>query len=91
MYHPMLIDSGKAIRLPDAPSKQKSLTFYKQQEYRKKHQHIAPEIVLGQPPSFSLDMFSLGLVMTDVSGKFKMESVFGRTKAIPPTGSKVKV
>ena len=76
MYHPMLIDSGKAVQLSDAPSKQKSLTVYKQEECRKKHQHIAPKIVLGQQPSFILDMFSLGLVMADVSGKVKMESLF---------------
>lgn len=76
MYHPMLIDFGKAIRLSVAPSKQKSMTAHEQEEYRKKHRHIAPEIVLGQPPSFASDMFSLGIVMADVSGKVKMESYF---------------
>ena len=76
MYHPMLIDFGKAIRLSDAHSKRKSMTAQEQEEYRKRHRHIAPEIVLGQPPSFASDMFSLGLVMEDVSGKVKMESNF---------------
>ena len=41
MYHPMLIDFGKAIWLSDAPSKKKSLTAHKQGEYRRKHRHIA--------------------------------------------------
>ena len=75
-YHTMLIDFGKAIWLSDAPSKQKSMTAHEQEEYRKKHRHIAPEIVLGQPPSFASDMFSLGIVMADVSGKINMERYF---------------
>jgi len=72
----MLIDFGKAIWLSDAPSKQKFMTAHKQEEYRKKHRHIAPEIVLGQPPSFASDMFSLGIVTADVSGKINMERYF---------------
>ena len=86
MYHPMLIDFGKAIRLSDAPSKQKSMTAQEQEEYRKRHRHIAPELVVGQPPSFASDMFSLGLVMKDVSGKVKMGSNFvaGQRKCLQP-------
>ena len=57
IYHPMLIDFGKAIQLSTASSKKKSLTALQQEEYRKKHQHIAPEIVVGQPPSFASDIF----------------------------------
>lgn len=52
------------------------MTAHEQEEYRKKHRHIVPEIVLGQPPSFALDMFSLGIVMADVSGKINMKSYF---------------
>ena len=86
MYHPMLIDFGKAIRLSDAPSKQKSMTAQEQEEYRKRHRHIAPELVVGQPPSFASDMFSLGLVMKDVSGKVKIGSNFvaGQRKCLQP-------
>lgn len=73
-YHPMLIDSGKAIPLSDAPSKQKCLSATEQEEYRKKHRHIAPELVLGKPPSFASDIFSFGVVMADVSSKIKMET-----------------
>ena len=76
----MLIDFGKAIRLSDASSKRKSMTAREQEEYRKGYRHIAPGIVLGQPPSFASDMFSLGLVMEDVSGKVKMESNFVQDK-----------
>ena len=71
----MLIDFGKAIQLSTA-SKNKSLTSLQQEEYRKKHQHIAPEIVVGQPLSFASDIFSIGMVMVDVSGKVEMESFF---------------
>lgn len=75
-YHPMLIDYGKAIPLSDAPSKRKSLNALEQEEYRKRHRHIAPEIVLGQPPSFASDIFSFGLVMSDVSSKIETEQCF---------------
>lgn len=67
-YHPMLIDYGKAIPLSDAPSKRKSLNALEQEEYRKRHRHIAPEIVLGQPP--------FGLVMSDISSKIETEQCF---------------
>lgn len=75
-YHPMLIDYGKAIPLSDAPSKRKSLNALEQEEYRKRHRHIAPEIVLGQPPSFASDVFTFGLVMSDVSSKIETEQCF---------------
>lgn len=68
-YHPMLIDFGKAIHLSEAPSKRKSLTACEQDEYRNKYRHIAPEIVLGDPPSFASGIYSFGVVMSDVSGK----------------------
>lgn len=73
-YHPMLIDFGKAIPLSDAPSKRKCLSAIQQEEYRKKHRHIAPELVLGKAPSFASDIFSFGVVMADVSSKVKMET-----------------
>lgn len=75
-YHPMLIDYGKAILMSDAPSKRKSLNALEQEEYRKRHRHIAPEIVLGQPPSFASDIYSFGLVMSDVSSKIETEQYF---------------
>lgn len=75
-YHPMLIDFGKSIQISEAPSKRKSLTLLEQDEYRKKHKHIAPEVVLGHPPSFLSDIFSFGVVMSDVSNRVKTESCF---------------
>ena len=75
-YHPMLIDFGKSIQISEAPSKRKSLTLLEQNEYRKKHRHIAPEVVLGHPPSFLSDIFSFGVVMSDVSHRVKTESCF---------------
>ena len=75
-YHPMLIDFGKSIPISQAPSKRKFLTLFEQDEYRKKHRHIAPEIVIGHPPSFASDIFSFGVVMSDVSSKVKTESCF---------------
>ena len=72
----MLIDYGKAILLSDAPSKQKSLNALEQEEYKRRHRHIAPETVLGQLPSFAPDIFSFGLVMSDVSSKIETEQCF---------------
>ena len=37
----------------------------------KEHRHRAPEIVLGQTPSFASDMCSLGVDMADASSKTK--------------------
>lgn len=42
----------------------------------KEHRHRAPEIVLGQTPSFASDMCSLGVHMADASSKINMESYF---------------
>ena len=83
-YHPMLIDFGKAILLSEAPLKQKSLTALEQADYRKKHRHIAPEIVLGHPPSFASDIFSFGVVMSYVSDKIETDSCFleGQRKSL---------
>ena len=75
-YHPMLIDYGKAILLTDAPSKRKSFNALEQEEYRKRHWHIAPEIVLGWLPSFACDIFSFGLVMSNVSSKIESGQYF---------------
>ena len=75
-YHPMLIDFGKSIQISEAPSKRKSLTLLEQDEYRKKHRHIAPEIVLGHPPSFPSDIFSFGVLLSDVSSRVNTESCF---------------
>mgnify|MGYP001792716130 CR=1 FL=1 len=83
-YHLMFIDFGKSIAISKAPSKRKLLAPLQQEEYRKKHRHIAPQIALGQPPSCASDIFSFGVVMSDVSSKVKAESSFldGQNKCL---------
>lgn len=75
-FHPMLIDFGKTIEISEAVSKKKCLSKPEQDEYRKKYRHIAPEIALGQPPSFASDIFSFGVVMSDVSVTISPENCF---------------
>lgn len=75
-FHPMLIDFGKSIEVSEAISKKKCLSAHEQDDYRKKYRHIAPEIILGQPPSFASDLFSFGVVMSDVSGNIPFELCF---------------
>jgi len=72
----MLIDFGKSIEVSEAISKTKCLSAHKQDEYRKRYRHIAPEIILGQPPSFASDVFSFGVVMADISAKIPSENCF---------------
>lgn len=75
-YHPLLIDFGKAILFSEAPLKQKSLTALEQGDYRKRHRHIAPGIVQGHSSSFASDIFSFGVVMSDVSDKIESDGCF---------------
>ena len=72
-YHPMLIDFGKAISVYEAHLKRKDLTLYEQAEYWRKHRHIAPEIVEGQSPSYFSDIYSVGVLMANVSDKIHTE------------------
>lgn len=75
-FHPMLIDFGKSIEVSEAVFKTKCLKAHEQDEYRKKYRHIAPEIILGQPPSFASDIFSFGIVMADISANIPSENCF---------------
>ena len=75
-FHPMLIDFGKSIEVSEAIFKTKCLSAHEQDEYHKKYRHIAPEIVLGQPPSFASDIFSFGVVMADISANIPSENCF---------------
>lgn len=83
-FHPMLTDFGKSIKVSGAVFKTKCLSAHEQDEYRKKYWHIAPEIILGQPPSFASDIFSFGIVMADISANFPSEncSVEGQRKCL---------
>lgn len=75
-FHPMLIDFGKSIEVSEAVFKTKCLNAHEQDEYHKKYRHIAPEIILGQPPSFASDIFSFGIVMADISANIPSENCF---------------
>lgn len=83
-FHPMLIDFGKSIEVSEATSKRKSLSAHEQDGYSKKYRHIAPEIILGQPPSFASDLFSFGVVMSDISANIPCENCFleGKKKCL---------
>ena len=83
-FHPMLIDFGKSIEVSEATTKRKCLSAHEQDDYRKKYRHIAPEIILGQPPSFASDVFSFGVVMSDISTNIPYENCFleGQTKCL---------
>lgn len=78
----MLIDFGKSIEVSEATSKRKCLSAHKQDGNRKKYRHIAPEIILGQPPSFASDLFSFGVVMSDISANIPCENCFLEGKRI---------
>ena len=60
----------------DAYLQRKSLNHQEQAEYRRKYLHIAPEIVKGQAPSYLSDVYSMGMLMADVRGKFPPEKTF---------------
>ena len=75
-YHPLLIDFGKAISVSEAPLRRKTLNLQEQAEYRRRYRHIAPEIVKGQAPSCLSDIYSVGVLMADVSGKIPSERTF---------------
>ncbi|PFX15194.1 putative serine/threonine-protein kinase [Stylophora pistillata] len=75
-FHPMLIDFGKSVGVSEATSKRRSLSAHEQDGYRKKYRHIAPEIILGKPPSFASDLFSVGVVMSDISANIPSERCF---------------
>ena len=81
---PCLLTLENPLQASKAPSKQKLLAPLQQEEYRKKYRHIAPEIALGQPPSCASDIFSFGVVMSDVSSKVKTETSFldGQNKCL---------
>ena len=70
-YRAVLVDFGKCITT--GAGSVKHLSHEEQEEYRRKHAHIAPEIVSGvSKPSAASDVFSFGRIAS-VIGK-KVES-----------------
>ena len=67
-YRAVLIDFGKCI--PTAAGSLKHLSHEEQQEYHKKHAHIAPEIVSGaSKPSAASDVYSFGRIASIIAKK----------------------
>ena len=66
-YRALLIDFGKCVALTAAGSLVKHFTPEEQKLYKRKHGHIAPEIVRdASPPSHASDVFSFGRVICSV-------------------------
>ena len=66
-YRAILIDFGKCVALTAVGSLVKHFTPEEQKLYKRKHGHIAPEIVCGtSPPSHASDVFSFGRVICTV-------------------------
>ena len=77
MYWAVLIDFGKCITTAAV----KRLPHEEQQEYHKKHAHIAPEIVSGpSEPSPASDVYSFGR-MASIFAK-KIESIVLNYKSV---------
>ena len=59
-YHAILIDFGKCTASTASGSLIKHLTPEEEEKYKRKHAHIAPEIINGShPPSFASDVLLL--------------------------------
>ena len=72
MYWAVLIDFGKCITTAAV----KRLPHEEQQEYHKKHAHIAPEIVSGpSKPSPASDVYSFGRMASIFAQKVKVLSL----------------
>lgn len=67
-YSPVIIDFGKCTKVSECVTC-KVLTAAEQLLYKTKYPHIAPEIVSGLRPSFSSDVYSLGLILGTVCEK----------------------
>ena len=66
-YRAILIDFGKCVALTAVRSLVKHFTPEEQKLYKRKHGHIAPEIVCSaSPPSHASDVFSFGRVICAV-------------------------
>ena len=74
-----LIDFGKACRIEEG--KHKKLTSDEKTTYRKKHSHIAPEIVDGKSPqTTSSDIFALGRIILKVGNRYKCDKLVALSK-----------
>lgn len=85
-YRAVLIDFGKCITT--AAGSVKHLSHEEQQEYHKKHAHIAPEIVSGaSKPSTASDVYSFGRIASIIAkkvGRTVLESVGNKCTSLNP-------
>lgn len=71
---PVIIDFGKVKDITTA--KTKKLSLVDQEFYRKRHKHIAPEIVRGtHPPSTASDVYAFGLIISLICHYYKFENL----------------
>jgi serine/threonine protein kinase len=78
-YHPIIIDFGKSRRIQDA--KHYCLSQKEKEKYRQRYWHIAPELINGtHKQSTKSDIFSLGVLMTNVCKCHKYEQLSGLAK-----------
>ena len=75
-YHPMPINCGKAISVLEAHVRRKTLNLQELAKYHRRGRHIAREIVKRQAPSCLSDIYSVGVLVADVSGKIPSERTF---------------
>lgn len=69
-YRTILIDFGKCTAIAATSSLTKHLSLEEQEHYKRRHGHIAPEIVTGaSPPSISSDVYSFGRIICAIGGK----------------------
>ena len=76
---PVLIDFGKACKVGDG--KAKRLTDTEKTKYRKRHSHIAPEIVEGTAPqTASSDVFVLGKIILNIGTRLNCPKIVDLSK-----------
>jgi len=69
-YRAILIDFGKCTVSTASGCLIKHLTPEEQEKYKRKHGHIAPEIINGShPSSFASDVYSYGRIVYAVGAK----------------------
>lgn len=69
-WQPIIIDYGKCVKVSEAKAKQRSCASDSISVLAKKYPHIAPEVLCGKtPPSFSSDMYSLGVIFHKINAK----------------------
>ena len=70
LYSPIIVDFGKAKHLSEVQNKR--LTDIEKEIYKKRHFHIAPEIIEGShAPSVKSDVYSMGLVLSMIYKRIK--------------------